>query len=328
MAIWIVVGIGGLVVFLGCLVVAIITSYLISTNNPSQESASSAVSTSVVDIDSLEQMVDVPAGEFEMGITENEINELLKTNPDKSRDMFLDSLPRHTVYLSGFSIDKYEVTNEMFSQFMTASGYKTDAEKDGWGEVFTGKEWSKTLGANWNHPRGPDSSIAGKEKYPVVQVTWADANAYCKWAGRRLPTEAEWEKAARGIDNRKFPWGNGDSSGTLLNFADKNTQVIGADSSIDDGYQFIAPVGSYPQGASPYGAMDMAGNVYEWIADWYGPTYYSYAPKENPMGPSTGTLRAKRGGAWCSRSVFVQSTYRDGFEPTYKGDDFGFRCVR
>ena len=262
-------------------------------------------------------LVYVPAGEFLMG------------SADSDSDATSDEKPQHKVTLDAFWIDRTEVTNAMFAEFVAASGYKTDAEKAGKGAVYnpTAKSWEETAGVDWQHPRGPGSDTAGLEQHPTVLMSWNDAAAYCAWAGRRLPTEAEWEKAARGTDGRKFPWGNQDVAGDLLNFADRNLEADWADKNINDGNQFTAPAGSYPKGASPYGALDMAGNVWEWVTDWYDENYYASAPAQNPKGPDSGQDRVLRGGSWDAPLGFVRAAYRvrHGSELSY--DSAGFRCA-
>lgn len=192
-------------------------------------------------------LVYVPSGEFWMG------------SGEADSDASSDEKPRHQVYLDAYWIDQTEVTNAMFAKFAEETDHQTDAEKDGWAYVWTGKFWEKVNGADWQHPRGPDSNLNGLEAHPVVQVSWSDADAYCRWAERELPTEAEWEKAARGTDGRKYPWGDSAPTSSLLNF----------NNNVGD----TTAVGSYPDGASPYDALDMAGNVWEWVADWYGGVY-------------------------------------------------------
>ena len=147
----------------------------------------------------------------------------------------------------------------------------------------------------------------------MVYVNWMDANAYCTWAGGRLPSEAEWEKSARGTDGRSFPWGNANLSKNLLNFGFN----IG-DTTI---------VGKYPAGASPYGALDMAGNVWQWVNDWYDPVYYANSPASNPHGPTSGTERVLRGGTFNDSENDVSTTYRASFDPSNAVYTFGFRCA-
>jgi branched-chain amino acid transport system substrate-binding protein len=227
-------------------------------------------------------LVCLPAGEFGMG-----------SNSDGS-----DEKPFHKVYLDTFWIDKTEVTNAMFAQFVEGSGY---------------------LNAG--------SSTWGNPDHPVTEVTWEDAIAYCDWMGRRLPSEAQWEKAARGADGRKYPWGDSPTTGNLANFADMNLNVDVADKNVNDGYETTAPVGSYPAGASPYGALDMAGNVWEWVNDWYQPDYYNSSLEANPTGPATGTGRVLRGGSYHDPWDSLRTSYRFYSDPESHFSNFGFRCA-
>jgi formylglycine-generating enzyme required for sulfatase activity len=231
------------------------------------------------------------------------------------------------VYLDAFYMDRYPVTNRQYSQFVQATGYSTGAEKSGWGWTARGEVWERVPGADWRHPRGPDSSIEDKMDHPVVQVTWYDADAYCRWAGKRLPTEAEWEKAARGTDGRAFPWGNSAQDGRKLNYCDTNCTYSWRDTNANDGHAYTAPVGSFAAGRSPYGAYDMAGNVWEWVADWYDADYYDGAPDRNPRGPRAGETRVQRGGSWYNISWVARSAFRTGIDPEVRDDTIGFRCA-
>ncbi|MGB0386446.1 MAG: formylglycine-generating enzyme family protein [Ardenticatenaceae bacterium] len=261
----------------------------------------------------------VPQGEFLRGSKEND--------PDAHEDG--REHPQRTIYLDAFWIDQTEVTNEMFARFVDETGHQTDAEKEGTGWAFTGTSWEWIDGADWQHPRGPDSSVEGLEQHPVVQLSWNDAKAYCEWAGRRLPTEAEWEKAARGTDGRSYPWGNEDVTGNRVNLCDKNCPRSSRIDSIDDSYESTAPVGTYPDGASFYGALDMAGNVWELTADWYDVDYYKYSPERNPKGPDSGQYRAVRGGSWIdSVARRVRAPARDRGDPASRSVNHGVRCAR
>jgi formylglycine-generating enzyme required for sulfatase activity len=166
-------------------------------------------------------------------------------------------------------------------------------------------------------------------KHPVVFINWDMAANYCAWRGARLPTEAEWEKAARvsGTDMFNYPWGNR-FNGTLLNFCDINCTQSGKDRSYNDGFSDTAPVGSYEGGKSPYGAYDMAGNVIEWVADWYDKDYYASSPSNNPQGPDDGTHRVLRGGSWYNNLYYVRTFVRTSLDPMVAYNYVGFRCAR
>jgi formylglycine-generating enzyme required for sulfatase activity len=220
-------------------------------------------STRTSEIDGMMQVF-VPGGDFAMG---------------SDTSTYANERPVHTVTLDSFWIDQTEVTNAMFGAFVAQTGYQTDAETTGASSVYNPDTDKNELvpGTDWQHPLGPGSSLADLAQHPVVHVSWNDAQAYCQWAGRRLPTEAEWEKAARGTDGWTYPWGN-DFDGTRLNFADVTLGAFWGDSNFDDGFQLTAPVGNYPAGASPYGALDMSGNVWEWVNDWVDEAYYQSSP--------------------------------------------------
>jgi eukaryotic-like serine/threonine-protein kinase len=251
----------------------------------------------------------VPAGVFIMGSTDAQIATAL---PGCWQCSFSDERPQHTVDLDAFWIDQTDVTNAMFAKFVAATHYQTDAEKAGSGVAFQPGSWATTFGADWQHPRGPASTIVGVAHSPVVQVSWNDATAYCAWAGRRLPTEAQWEKAARGTDGQTYPWGNNSPDQHFLAY----------------NYQVANPttVDQHPAGASPYGALDMAGNVWQWVADWYSETYYANSPSRNPSGPASGQYRVRRGGSWSDGAEGVRAAHRAWRSPDARIDMLGFRC--
>jgi eukaryotic-like serine/threonine-protein kinase len=256
-------------------------------------------------------MVFVPASEFTMGSEDGPLNEL----------------PVHKVTLPDFWIDQTEVTNAMFARFVEETGYQTDGEKGGCSYMvdLTTEKWHCIADAVWDHPHGADSDLDGLESHPVVQVSWNDARAYCAWADRRLPTEAEWEKAARSDDARKFPWGNEEVNGNLLNLGDEAYGTAWSMRGINDGYQFTSPVGHYPEGVSPYGAFDMAGNVWEWNSSLSKP--YPYDPNDGREDPSAGGLRALRGGAWDDFEFNLRTMIRFRGGPTFRVSYIGFRCA-
>jgi formylglycine-generating enzyme required for sulfatase activity len=274
------------------------------------------------------EMVLVPAGEFVMGSAPDDITSLLRRHPKANGAILKDEIPKHRVFLEAFYIDTYEVTNARFQRFVQATGYQTQAEREGGGKIRTGaKTWAQVPDATWRSPRGQGSSIAGLEAHPVVQVSWHDAKAYCTWAGKRLPTEAEWEKAARGPDGRLCPWGN-ELDGTRANFCDRNCPFAWKDTVVDDGYRSTAPVGRYEAGKSPYGTYDMAGNVWEWVADWYEARYYQRSPARNPQGPTSGTQVVLRGGSWLYTAPDFRTTERAGVPSDRRNENIGLRCVQ
>mgnify|MGYP001609032793 CR=1 FL=1 len=234
------------------------------------------------------RMVLVPAGEFTMG-------------EDSKRYAVGDPIyvyaPVHQVYLDGFYIDKYEVTVARYAKFLDP-----------------GKRSPPRF---WN-----DVNLEAHGERPVIGVSWDDADSYCRWAGKRLPTEAEWEKAARGSDGRKYPWGNDQPRQSLGSYDPYGVRSW-------QGYGTLAPVGSYEAGRSPYGAYDMAGGVWEWVADWYDNKYYDRSPKSNPKGPEKGKERGVRGGSWRHPPELMRSAYRHHYQPTVLPFTYlGFRCAQ
>lgn len=252
-------------------------------------------------------MVMIPAGDFLMGST------------DADSMAIDDEKPQQRLTLDTYFIDQLEVTNAQFAAFVTNVGYQTTAELAGRGRVCLANGCQESVGATWHHPQGPASTLDGLAQHPVVQVSWLDANAYCQWRNAALPTEAQWEKAARGPNATSYPWGNG-FVGQNLNFCDVNCLANWADLSLNDGFALTAPVGSYPNGVGLYGPLDMAGNVREWVADWYG--VYG-----NPAGTTTAEERVIRGGSWFNGSNLVRSAGRNFAPPNQQSNEIGFRCV-
>jgi formylglycine-generating enzyme required for sulfatase activity len=252
-------------------------------------------------------MVLIPEGEFTMGKAEFDFND--------------SSYPAHQVYLDAFYMDIYEVTNSAYKTCVDMGSCTPPNQNDfGYYSLPVYKACVDTGSCTPPYRYYGNSEF---ENYPVIWVTWNQAATFCEWRGAHLPTEAQWEKAARGTDGRIYPWGD-QFDGSQANFCDKNCFDGYADKNYDDGYSDTAPVGSYESGKSPYGIYNMAGNVSEWVADWYSDTYYDEMPFENPLGPNSGSYRVTRGGSWRS-GVNVSSS-----RGSYGGlsDEIGFRCAR
>ncbi len=235
-------------------------------------------------------MVLVPEGVFPMGV------------PSGARDGGVDERPNHDVFLDTFYIDKYEVTNGRYLQFVTETGHRTPQHPT---------DPSKGL---WQGNIMPESIV----DLPVINVDWYDADAYCKWAEKRLPTEAEWEKAAKGPNDWRFPWGDVEPTDKHLNY----NQVTWR------GETTLVPVGIYEAGKSPYGAYDMAGNVWEWVADWYDSQYYSKSPDRNPKGPQAGGYKVLRSSGWQGETPQARIFTRIMSKPLDRNHSTGFRCAK
>ncbi len=257
------------------------------------------IKTRFSEIDGMEQVF-VPAGVFIMGADMDD------------KEAIASEKPAHEVYLYAYWIDRTEVTNSQYALCVSAGVCQPP--------TAFGQERVNSIHYEWYYGN-PEF-----DNYPVIYVDWDSALTYCEWAGRRLPTEAEWEKAARGTDQRWFPWGNKNVRSTFVNLADRNTRFDHSYNLVDDGYTDTAPVGSYPDGASPYGAYDMAGNVWEWVSDWYSKTYYSESPFENPTGPVSGTHKALRGGSYNNSNWSIRTTMRSYLGHLYAYGYVGFRC--
>jgi formylglycine-generating enzyme required for sulfatase activity len=308
-------------------------------------------------------MVWISGGEFSMGAADP----MGADNNDVGMHATTDSRPVHRVYVDGFWMDNTEVTNGQFALFIKATGYVTVAERPPRAEDFPGAPpenliagavlfsnpghpvplddhlqwWSYVKGANWQHPLGPESSIEGKDRFPVVNVAYQDAEAYAKWAGKRLPTEAEWEFAARGgLSGQLYPWGD-EFRKDGQSMANTHQGHFPDHDSGEDGFTGVGPVAQFP--ANGYGLYDVAGNVWEWVSDWYRPDYYAeiaaVGVARNPTGPASSfdpdeprePKRVMRGGSflcteqYCSR--YMVGTRGKG-EISTGTNHLGFRCIK
>jgi formylglycine-generating enzyme required for sulfatase activity len=239
------------------------------------------------------ELVAIPGGLLHQGDPEGAPDEVLRD-----------------VAVAAFRMMRREVTNAMFARFVAATGHLSDSERKGWGWVWRGR-WRRVPGADWRHPAGPESMIEGLAEHPVVQVSQRDAAAFCAWAGLRLPGDAEWEYAARGTDRRRYPWGDQPPAQAGTRRANFGTVACCAPDE-SDGYARTAPVGRYPAGASPFGLLDMAGNVWEWTSE------------EHPAEPGAFAIR---GGGWGNNPYCLRVSYRHANPPDIGLDMVGFRCA-
>lgn len=225
-------------------------------------------------------MLWIPTGAFPMG------------SPSGTGES--DERPQHSIYVDAFYIDRVEVTNAQYRACVLAGVCRMPAELD-----------SPTRESYFD-----EDAFA---EYPVIYVSWSDAETYCAWADKRLPTEAEWEKAARGLDGRRYPWGDQPPAPDLAQYGQPDSDT--------------ARTGDHPAGASPYGLHDAAGNVWEWVSDWYSPTYYSSSPAVNPTGPGAGARKVLRGGSWDMDDSLLAAANRFKMAPDHRSFNIGFRCA-
>jgi formylglycine-generating enzyme required for sulfatase activity len=269
-----------------------------------EQTAQAAISPTITPLDTLEslryitdehgvRMALIPAGDFQMG----------SENGDS------DERPEHTVYLDAFYMDVYEVTNALFAKFLNARGNQEEGGAT-WLDASDGDARIHQAGGRWQ-------ADAGYEDHPAVEITWYGARAFCEWRGARLPTEAEWEKAARGgLTGASYPWG--DEAPVCEKGAQNGAQFGACDGE-------TVAVGSFA--ANGCGLFDMAGNVWEWVWDWYAADYYGRSLLQNPLGPDSGETRVVRGGSWVSSGDLLRSAYRHWYDPSNSNSNYGFRCA-
>ncbi len=255
------------------------------------------------------RMVNISSGKFKRGSTFNEtklhLAECKKNDRSCSLWWFKDEYPDRLVYLNGYWIDKFEVSNAKYLEFVKATGHRPalddscETKKCAEGNLWEGSSFPERI-----------------KNQPVTQVSWQDANAYCEWQGKRLPSEAEWEKAARGPSGNKYPWGNAPPK-RRATFQRKW-----------HGGFTLTDVGSYANGVSVYGAHDMAGNVWEWVDDWYDINYYRTGRRKNPRGLANGEFKVLRGGSWVNFPDTLRSALRRWSRPEIRFNDTGFRCAK
>jgi sulfatase modifying factor 1 len=251
--------------------------------------------------------------------------------------------PIREVMVDGFYMDTYPVTNRQFAEFTQQTDYKTEAERFDWSFVFHKHIppelvedtvrgvtwWCKVRGACWRRPEGPGSSTDSRAEYPVTHVSWNDATEYCRWAGKRLPTEAEWEYAARGgLEQKTYPWGDEltPEGRHLCNIWQGEFPNI---DTAEDGYSAPAPVNTYP--ANGYGFYTITGNAWEWCGDWFHPAYHVTATRKNPVGPLDGAAKVMKGGSYlCHKSYCnrYRVAARTSNTPDSSTTNISFRCVR
>jgi formylglycine-generating enzyme required for sulfatase activity len=276
-------------------------------------------------------LVNIPAGEFAMGT-------------DDERGYLADGEgPVHAVALDAYRMGAHTVTNDDFATFVDASGHRTTAEQYGTSFVFEGllpadfpptravsdaPWWREVEGADWRHPEGPHSDLADRGAHPVVHVSWLDAVAYCAWVGGRLPTEAEWERAARGgRDRQHFPWGDEREPGGEHRMNVFQGEFPQRDTG-DDGWIGTCPVGTFPPNG--FGLYETTGNVWEWCADWFGPHYYRRSPRTAPTGPKYGEARVMRGGSYLCHESYCwryRVDARSSNSPDSSAGNVGFRIA-